>query len=160
MSGWDNTSSGNGYIYEGDFEDKHDRGKNPIYAYTFYPGSNWLSFDTPIEYLPFDTETNSKKKLDLYISIPPQGGLERWFETYRHSGPPPDLKLRIHIFTKETQQLAYKTVVIYHVKVKDRKPGEFLIKLPKMKSSSKMKSFSLPLPNLIYILEYDSIRVV
>lgn len=146
---WDNLEAyGNGFRFNGGL----DRNTyNPVFAYTLGDNS-WLSIEAKnLQHLVDETERksketirNSKKKKNvLKVSVPPNGGIKRWFETMT----PENNTLRIYVYTNEKQSDADPdtTLVFYGIKkIGDGKPA-------------KLFGF-IPMPATFFDFEYDSME--
>lgn len=162
MSNWNDVVFSNGYVFEGDFQRTHKKGENPIEAYTFSPGHQWLSDDaTATANLAFETERAGKRKLDLWIQVKPLewGGLAREIREQKnlrtakdHKNPRFSDHLTIYIYKNKNESAAAYRVIVRNVVFKPEK-REFKIPF-------KRNPITMTLPYVIYPITYDKLEVL
>ena len=156
MSSWDNPRFENGFRLEGSFEVNYIPGKNPVFAYTFAPGFSWLSVSSyNLIDLVFETEQEGKRKANLMIMTPENGGLAREFEVM-YTGSNYYNKLQIYIYASPGKSWPDKTVVIHGVKLKAKQAvrPSFSISVPFTK-----RRFETPLllQSRVHTISYQDI---
>lgn len=111
MGSWDDPIHENGLTFNGDL----DNGiKFNIIAFTFGDAyQEWLSDKSKnLIDLAFDSDVAARRKKELIISAPSEGGIARFLKIrgiqYEH--------LRIYIYTDPNQQKLAKTLVFYGFK--------------------------------------------
>lgn len=144
----DNGRQGNGFRFNGGL----DRNTyNPVFAYTL-GDKGWLSVEAVnLQDLVNESERRSKetagnkkaKKNLLVVSVPPTGGIKRWFETMTSENN----TLRIYIYSDEKYPDSDPdtTLVFYGVK--------------KMGDGVPAKLFGfIPMPATFFTFKYESME--
>lgn len=164
MSSWDTPGFSNGFILEGEFMANHKNGTNKILAFTFSPGTSWLSVDSPnLQALTSDSDTRGKRKLDLMVSVDATNplGLVREMRVQKEmrkekpSHPRRSDVFYIYIFTSPSSPNADKKIKLHNIGFKPDRPGTMPIRVPFTK-----RTVGVPLPNIIYTLTYSDLEVV